>query len=229
MVESETNHAIEVIKQGNLAEGAKILSVVISKNPENELAWLWMSACVGDQEKKIYCLQKVIQLNPSNQSARKGLITFGVEVPPEEPQPVEEAAFSYRDLTAAMGGHTQPRPDMSETAPVDVPIGEGGVPSQPEQPVQTFGTQSNKPAEPAPEIDQSKSSADRAIMLEDFGYSAPEAEPSLDPQVIQSVEKLPRATRRRGGKNNVLLIIILILLIILLVSLLAAKFVFKIF
>jgi hypothetical protein len=229
MVESETNHAIEVIKQGNLTEGAKILSVVISKNPENELAWLWMSACVGDQEKKIYCLQKVIQLNPSNQSARKGLITFGVEVPPEEPQPVEEAAFSYRDLTAALGGHTQPRPDMAETAPVEVQAGEVDTSSQPEQPVQAFETQSFHPVEPVLAADQSKSSADRAMMLEDFGYSAPEAEPSMEPQVLQSVDKQPRAARRRGGKNNVLLLIILILLIILLVSLLAAKFVFKIF
>ncbi len=53
MSDLETNQAIELIKQGNIAEGAKILSVVLKNQPDNELAWLWMSACVPDQEKKI--------------------------------------------------------------------------------------------------------------------------------------------------------------------------------
>ncbi len=69
----DTNRAIELIRQGNLAEGSKILAEVLQTSPDDEQAWLWMSACVPGQDRKIYCLQRVLQLNPDNQAARRGL------------------------------------------------------------------------------------------------------------------------------------------------------------
>lgn len=240
-MESETTHAIDVIRQGNLVEGAKILSQVLNVNPEDEQAWLWMSACVSDKDKKVYCLEKVIQINPSNQSARKGLVSMGVEVAPEVIQPAhpdEGSGFSYRDLTAAFGGHG---PAASEPAPAAVgPVSDKGggfadmvkqMQSKAEQAAPE--SQSYQPVssgEPVAQGQRSSASADRAMMLEDFGYVAPEIEPDMaaQPIVLEPVEHMQRPSRKRRGKNNWLLGIIILLLVLLLIFVLVAKFVIKV-
>ncbi len=238
MMEPDTTQAIEVIRQGNLVEGAKILSQVLKTNPEDELAWLWMSACVNDQQKKVYCLQKVIGINPSNQAARKGLAAMGISVPMEERQPVhpdESSAFSYRDLSAAFGGHgpAGQEPETQET--ISVPLNGGSfadavkqMQAQMNQPNdQTHTSYEGAPAATAAPAQRSVESSERAMMLEDFGFGSTEAEAIEPPApvVLEPVEPQARISRRRRGKNNVLLGIIILLLVLLLVFVLIAKFV----
>ncbi len=219
MSDLETNQAIELIKQGNLVEGAKILSTVLKDQPDNELAWLWMSACVPDREKKIYCLQKVYQINPFNPAAKKGLESFGVQVEPVIPEEMEEpgsmpsvesASFSYRDLTDALG----------ERAPVN----KEREPQPPASPVEA-AMEETKPAEEAtysfdeiarlePEtfaeaqnsevvenlddrLSQSvsieppvNSTGEKAMMLEDFGFPAAADLPPAAP-VVETTEAAP--------------------------------------
>lgn len=220
MMDSETTQAIDLIRQGNLAEGSRILSQVLNRNPENATAWLWMSACVADNEKKVYCLQKVISIEPNNQAARKGLMSMGITPPQEERQPVhpdELNGFSYRDLSAAFGKSGQA--DEAQAQPV------GG----------TFAdavrqAQSNQPLPP---IDERPSGGgEKAMMLEDFGFTPPPPveqpvveEAPLPPQPLEALTPQPRQTRRKKGKSNWLLGIILILLVLLLSFLVIAKFV----
>lgn len=237
-MEPDTTQAIEIIRQGNLAEGAKILSQVIKNNPEDETAWLWMSACVTDTEKKIFCLNKVVQINPTNASARKGLAALGVDVPPLE-QPEASASFSYRDLTDTLGGRpTSPAPESApaEQEQISVPVNGGSFADAVKQmqsqmiqepdDTQSFAT---GPAEPlAPAAIPDAQPGERAMMLEDFSYSIPE----MDAIPTQPEEPMPvfvetavRPTRRKRGKNNWLLGVIVVLLVLLLVFLLVAKFV----
>lgn len=216
MMEPDTTQAIEVIRQGNLPEGAKILSQVLKNHPEDEQAWLWMSACVSDQEKKVFCLQKVLKINPASQAARKGLAAMGVQVPEEERQPVhpeEGNAFSYRDLTAAFGGHT---PQPEEPAPA---MG-GTFADAVRQAQATPPIEDSQPMKAAP-----SASAERAMMLEDFGFATPDSETPTEPQSLEPVEPQPKPARRRRGKNNWLLGIIILLLALLLIFVLVAKFV----
>ena len=126
MANLDTNRAIELIRQGNAAEGAKLLSEVLQTSPDDEQAWLWMSACVPGQDKKIYCLQRVLQINPNNAAARRGLETYGVAVPqavvaPPAQKPVEpkadSSAFSYSDLNAAMGDRDESKISELTSAP----------------------------------------------------------------------------------------------------------------
>jgi hypothetical protein len=238
MMEPDTTQAIEVIRQGNLTEGAKILSQVIKTNPDDETAWLWMSACVTDSDKKIYCLNKVIQINPTNTSARKGLSALGVEVPPLE-TPSASATFSYRDLTDTLGS----RPSVTDAVPapveeekISVPMNGGSFAdavrqmqsqmNQEPDDTQSFAT---GPAEPlAPAISEPLPTVgERAIMLEDFSYAIPEIEsaPMQPEEPLPLIDTPVRPTRRKRGKNNWLLGIIVVLLIILLVFVLIAKFV----
>ncbi len=53
------------------AEG--LLRQAVALDPENERAWLWLSAVVEGIEAQRECLQQVLKINPSNSFARTGL------------------------------------------------------------------------------------------------------------------------------------------------------------
>jgi len=68
--------AITAIKSGDKVTGQQLLAQVIKAEPKNETAWLWMTTVTDDPEKKRHCLKTVLQINPSNEMAQKGLATL---------------------------------------------------------------------------------------------------------------------------------------------------------
>lgn len=62
--------AIINIKSGNKQLGQKLLAQVLQEQPDNELGWLWMSAVV-DEDKRKYCIERVLEINPNNQTAKQ--------------------------------------------------------------------------------------------------------------------------------------------------------------
>ncbi|MBN1661282.1 MAG: hypothetical protein JXA93_23010 [Anaerolineae bacterium] len=75
--------AIALIKAGDKEQGGELLAEILLENPDVELAWLWRSGVVQDDEERAYCLQQVLALNPDNEVAQKGLAmlrTKGVRV-----------------------------------------------------------------------------------------------------------------------------------------------------
>jgi hypothetical protein len=65
--------AIAAIEAGDKEEGKRLLVDVLKQDEENETAWLWMSRCVDGQEVKRECLERVLEINPENDLATKGL------------------------------------------------------------------------------------------------------------------------------------------------------------
>ncbi len=49
--------AITLIKSGKKQDGQQLLLKIVADDPENEQAWLWMSAVVS-QDKRRYCIEK---------------------------------------------------------------------------------------------------------------------------------------------------------------------------
>lgn len=45
----------------------------IRNDEENELAWLWLASVVESEREKISCLEKVLQINPENETAKNSL------------------------------------------------------------------------------------------------------------------------------------------------------------
>jgi tetratricopeptide (TPR) repeat protein len=97
VVRSEIEHlvgqGISAAKAGRQDEARELLSAVLELDPENELAWLWMSAVVSDDD-KIVCLENVLTINPANELARLGLESLlekstAVEEPEEEAEAAE--------------------------------------------------------------------------------------------------------------------------------------------
>jgi hypothetical protein len=72
MTSEKLRLAIELIKNGDKKGGQNLLVDVVNMNPNNETAWLWLSSVVP-QEKRIFCLEKALSINPHNIQARKQL------------------------------------------------------------------------------------------------------------------------------------------------------------
>lgn len=72
-MDKELQTAIQLVKEGNKIEGGRILAKLVKVEPNNEQAWLWLSACVVPIEQKQYCLKQALRINPNNEDAKKQL------------------------------------------------------------------------------------------------------------------------------------------------------------
>ena len=72
-IQASMNLAIESIKAGKKTEAVEVLKRVIKQDPHYEPAWLWLSAAVPDDNDKIFCLEKAIEINPYDHNAQKAL------------------------------------------------------------------------------------------------------------------------------------------------------------
>jgi hypothetical protein len=71
------NQAAAAIKAGDLVGGRKLLENVLETDPDNESAWLWMSAAVESDDERRHCLQQILRINPDSAQARLGLEKLG--------------------------------------------------------------------------------------------------------------------------------------------------------
>ncbi|RME71952.1 MAG: hypothetical protein D6784_14340 [Chloroflexi bacterium] len=85
MAEVSLELAISAIRAGRKEEGRQLLNLLIQQNPNNEMAWLWMSSVVNTDEQRARCLYHVLAINPNNQLARKGLSILGIVVTDSRP------------------------------------------------------------------------------------------------------------------------------------------------
>jgi hypothetical protein len=65
--------AISFIKQGQKEDGRKILAGLLKGDPRLARAWAWLYECVETDGQRIYCLKKVIELNPNYKEAEEAL------------------------------------------------------------------------------------------------------------------------------------------------------------
>jgi hypothetical protein len=82
--------ATVLIKSGKNQEAQQLLAKLLSDEPNNDQAWLWMSA-VAPAEKRRYCIEKALSINPNNLQARQALNRLTqppatVAVNPPQPQ-----------------------------------------------------------------------------------------------------------------------------------------------
>jgi tetratricopeptide (TPR) repeat protein len=73
MVEDSLGRAISLINKGEINQARKILVRLLRENPKLEKAWAWLHLCVETDEESIYCLQKVLEINPDNVGAKASL------------------------------------------------------------------------------------------------------------------------------------------------------------
>jgi len=65
--------SIEQGKIGNKTEARRILAQVVQQEPKNARAWYLLSQVVEKQDQAVYCLNKVLEIDPQNQQAAERL------------------------------------------------------------------------------------------------------------------------------------------------------------
>ncbi len=125
--------AITAIRSGRKEEGRQLLNLLIQQNPNNEMAWLWMSSVVDTDEQRARCLYHVLAINPKNELARRGLQLLGIVVsdsrpvriprdsqpiPIQKPQPEVSLPDSLLNPASLPAQSPQPQPP---TQPVPLP------------------------------------------------------------------------------------------------------------
>lgn len=110
------NDAIAAIRSGDKGRGRALLTQALRLNPQNEQAWLWMTAIAETPEQQRECLERVLAINPQNKVARQGLKMFEmVQGPsittPHAGQPSADAGRAIpRQESASVSGETSGDP-----------------------------------------------------------------------------------------------------------------------
>src|SRR5579859_6273553 len=106
--------AVAAIKAGNKAQAKDLLTKAVELDDQNEQGWLWLSACVDTLEEQQICLENVLELNPANEKARKGLAAIAK-------QTGQQPAVSSSAPPAPSGGSRVPAsaPDPFAGSPFD--------------------------------------------------------------------------------------------------------------
>ncbi len=74
---------IQHFKSGNKTDALQIFLQVLKQEPNNEVAWLWLAACVDKPEQKRDCFYKVLAINPKNTNAQKALAELELQSMPD--------------------------------------------------------------------------------------------------------------------------------------------------
>ncbi len=69
----ELEQAIAAIKAGRKKEARPVLIRLVSSDPHNVPAWFWLVETLPDRDSKLRALERCVQLNPEDQTARRAL------------------------------------------------------------------------------------------------------------------------------------------------------------
>lgn len=71
--EQHYQRGVAAARGGQKAVAARLLRQAVRLNPQHEQAWLWLSGVLDDPVDVAFCLRSVLQINPGNERAVRGL------------------------------------------------------------------------------------------------------------------------------------------------------------
>jgi hypothetical protein len=96
-MDEQLQRAIHAARNGHPVVARNILIGVLKAEPDNETAWLWMASLV-EGERREYVLERVLEINPKNELARRELEKMQLMAPAEPETPaLEPGAVSFRE------------------------------------------------------------------------------------------------------------------------------------
>lgn len=90
--------ALEAIKLDQRDRARDLLKRLLGTDQKNIDYWLYMSAVVDSQKEKIFCLEKVLNIDPDNQTAARGMVILGANEPDGSISPVKPILQRQWDL-----------------------------------------------------------------------------------------------------------------------------------
>ena len=116
---------ITALKSGHKSRARELLRRAVEENPDDVQAWLWLSGAVETDRERVVCLQRVLELDPDNTAAIRGLAKLlsegSVSLHPEVRQApqTEGMAEAAGPPSAASGASSetasQPRPSSRQS------------------------------------------------------------------------------------------------------------------
>ena len=73
MLENNLELGLQAGKRGDKQKAVAYLSKYVIENPTSEEGWLWLGEYLPDAEKRKYCFERVLKINPENRQARQRL------------------------------------------------------------------------------------------------------------------------------------------------------------
>jgi tetratricopeptide (TPR) repeat protein len=106
---------IAAAKAGQKAEARQLLQQAIRLEPNNEAAWLWMASVAPTPQDKLFCLQKLLEINPENSTALKAMQALQSNAPAEQSRPAIKAIKPLSGMSSppAAAPATAPPPRMT--------------------------------------------------------------------------------------------------------------------
>ncbi len=112
---------IRLAKAGQKEEARELLQQSIRLDPDNEAAWLWLASVAQDNRERVFCLQKLLEINPTNEMALKAMAAATQPAAPMVKRlpnaPVTKAATP--DIMDQAPGVPVPMPDKIASAQKD--------------------------------------------------------------------------------------------------------------
>ena len=93
---------IVAAKAGNKEEARRLLQKSIRLEPQSEPAWLWLASVARDPQERLFCIQKLLEINPQHELGRQALEAMqasgpsiksisGVFIQPPSPEHLDNA------------------------------------------------------------------------------------------------------------------------------------------
>src|SRR5918912_1046231 len=84
MAESDTllELGIEAAREGRREDARNFFGLLTRQEPNNAQAWLWLAGVAEGPDDRRHALERVVELDPTNEMAIKGLQAMGVQPTP---------------------------------------------------------------------------------------------------------------------------------------------------
>jgi Tfp pilus assembly protein PilF len=91
---------IEAAREKRYEDAHNLFALLTRQEPDNAQAWLWLAGVAQSSEERRAALDRVLELDPTNQMAITALRNMGVEVPP----PPEPPADDFKTIEGLLDG-----------------------------------------------------------------------------------------------------------------------------
>jgi len=108
--------AADLYKQGDKEQACRLLSELVDIEPRNASAWYGLAVCLNDQDRKVDCLHKVLEINPEHQKAKQLLERLDTKVNPNFPEIIIKSEADMTDLDKYLNMLKSPKADTRYSA-----------------------------------------------------------------------------------------------------------------
>ena len=107
---------IAAAKAGQKDQARQLLQQSLRIDPANEAAWLWLTSVARDQRERLFCLQKLLEINPNNEMGLQSLRQLGLtreQLAQQTQTPTQPAAKVSRLTTSEVPAAATPPPQAA--------------------------------------------------------------------------------------------------------------------